>query len=68
MTDEAMEKVARQCAAVIRKQDRNFGNARFVRNLFEKTIQHQANRLTSMGDNIDKKQLSLITENDVPIL
>lgn len=67
MTDEAMEKVARQCAAVIRKQDRNFGNARFVRNLFEKTIQHQANRLTSMGDNIDKKQLSLITENDVPI-
>lgn len=27
------------------KRSSNFGNARFVRNLFEKTIEHQANRL-----------------------
>ena len=31
-----------------RNKDKNFGNARFVRNLFEKAVEHQATRLTSL--------------------
>lgn len=49
--------------AVINK-DKNFGNARYVRNLFEKVVQLQANRLAKM-DYIENEQLSIITLDDV---
>ena len=49
--------------AVINK-DKNFGNARYVRNLFEKVVQLQANRLAKM-DYIENEQLSIITLEDV---
>lgn len=49
--------------AVINK-DKNFGNARYLRNLFEKVVQLQANRLAKM-DYIENEQLSIITLDDV---
>ena len=58
---EHLQKVIEQ--AVSQKNNR-FGNARFVRNLFEKVIQNQANRLAKL-ENIDNDQLSIITLNDV---
>ena len=33
-----------------RNRDKNFGNGRFVRNLFEKAVEHQAGRLTRMKE------------------
>lgn len=42
---------------------KNFGNARFVRNLFEKTIENQAIRLSKI-DNPTAEQLSEITADD----
>ena len=33
----------------VRNKDKNFGNARFVRNLFERTIERQALRLSSVA-------------------
>ncbi|MBO5593659.1 MAG: AAA family ATPase [Prevotella sp.] len=45
-------------------KDRNFGNARFVRNIFEKAIQEQANRLSGVS-NATKSQLTELTEEDV---
>ena len=45
-------------------KDQNFGNARFVRNLFEKIIAAQANRLAVEG-NITNEKLSMIEEIDV---
>ncbi len=45
-------------------KDRNFGNARYVRNIFEKAIQKQANRLSSVS-NATKDDLTLLTLDDV---
>lgn len=41
-----------------------FGNGRYVRNLFEKTVRNQAVRLENIED-LDKEQLSTIEENDI---
>lgn len=46
------------------KSDRNFGNARYVRNLFERIVQKQADRLSRIP-HPTKDQLKLITIEDV---
>jgi AAA+ superfamily predicted ATPase len=48
----------------VANKDKNFGNARFVRNLFEKTIERQANRLSKEIDLTDEK-LSEICPIDI---
>lgn len=44
------------------------GNGRYVRNLFEKSIQNQANRLSNNNQIIPKEELSLIIEEDLNLL
>ena len=48
---------------IVEKKDRNFGNARFARNVFEKSIQAQANRLAGKT-NLSKAVLSELTIDD----
>jgi SpoVK/Ycf46/Vps4 family AAA+-type ATPase len=50
----------------VTNKDKNFGNARFVRNLFEKTIERQANRLAG-ETNLTTEKLAEITEEDIII-
>lgn len=50
--------------SAIEHKDKNFGNARFVRNLFEKSIQNQAMRLSS-EPNITEEVLSLLISEDL---
>lgn len=50
--------------AKVAAKQKDFGNARFVRNLFERIIEQQANRLSSLS-NISNEQLQTITEDDV---
>lgn len=45
-------------------KDRNFGNARYVRNVFEKCIQEQANRLEK-SRNLTRKELTELTAEDL---
>ena len=45
-------------------KDRNFGNARYVRNVFEKSIQQQAMRLAGQT-NLSKEQLTELTIDDL---
>jgi len=45
-------------------KDRNFGNARFARNVFEKSIQMQANRLEGQR-NLSTSQLTELTVDDL---
>ena len=45
-------------------KDRNFGNARYVRNVFEKAIQAQANRLSDKKG-LSERQLTEITYDDL---
>ena len=47
-------------------KDANFGNARFVRNVFEHTLQRQAARLANEDDHT-RENLSEITKEDLPI-
>lgn len=51
----------------VENKDANFGNARFVRNIFEKTLEKQANRLSTDLD-LDTNELTLITLADLPIV
>ena len=48
-------------------KDKDFGNARYVRNLFERSIEAQANRLASQKE-LSKKDLALITGDDIPTI
>ena len=48
----------------VANKDKNFGNGRFVRNLFEKVIEHQANRLSSMAD-VTAESLAMINGTDI---
>ena len=50
----------------IEHKDKNFGNGRYVRNLFEKTIQNQAIRLSSIT-NITAEELTKLKAEDLPI-
>lgn len=67
MSDEAAEALKGYLAYEVAHKDQNFGNGRFVRNLFERTLQQQANRL-SREVNLTTEKLSEITKEDIPIV
>ena len=64
ITDEAHYRVKELVDDAVLTKDQNFGNARFIRNLFEKIITQQANRLTS-EPHITNELLSTIELSDV---
>lgn len=66
LSDNAVEPLKEHLAKVVIRKDKNFGNARFVRNLFEKTIEKQANRL-SREVNLNSEKLSEICPTDIPM-
>ena len=49
---------------VVAHKDRNFGNARYARNVFEKSIQAQANRLAGES-NLSEEKLTELTIEDL---
>lgn len=51
----------------VANKDKNFGNGRFVRNVFEKTLENQATRLASQGQKT-KELLQEIKAEDIPCL
>ena len=48
----------------VTKKDKSFGNGRFVRNMFEKVIENQANRISLVAD-ITADSLATIEEDDI---
>lgn len=64
ITEAAHRKAFQIIYREVEKKDSHFGNARFVRNLFEKVIQSQANRLCAIP-NPTRSQLMEITEEDI---
>ncbi|VXB32417.1 conserved hypothetical protein [Flavobacterium sp. 9AF] len=65
LTEEAKEKLKDTFELLFEKRDDSFGNARVIRNVFEKVIQKQANRIVLLK-RISKKALRTITEEDIP--
>ncbi|UKO96797.1 AAA family ATPase [Nostoc sp. UHCC 0870] len=48
-------------------RDKNFGNGRFARALFERSIEQQANRIVHDLHKLDNSQLTLITAEDLSV-
>ena len=63
--EDAKEKLQQYLNKAVTNKDANFGNGRFVRNVFEKTLERQANRLASIS-NLTTEQLTEITTDDLP--
>ena len=61
---DAIEKLHNIFHKAYLTKDKQFGNARYVRNLFENALQKQATRLSSSKD-IDKGKLMSITKDDL---
>ena len=65
MEPEGEELLSKILNFAIEHKDKNFGNGRYVRNLFEKTIQNQAIRLSGQP-NITVEELSKLKAEDLP--
>ena len=66
LTPGAEAVLAQRISKDVAVRDRSFGNARYVRNLFEKAIQNQADRLVRTGGTqTGGDNLALIDENDL---
>lgn len=65
ITDSAKAHLKKYLDNAVANKDKNFGNGRFVRNLFEKTLQLQATRLAELP-NLSKEDLQLIVDDDIP--
>jgi hypothetical protein len=62
----AREKFLSLIEGLYGERDRSFGNARLVRNIFEKTVERQADRLASSGVEMTKEALCEIRPEDIP--
>lgn len=61
---DAFEWLQQYISYKVATKDENFGNARFIRNTFEKVVQNQADRLAKQS-NISNEELTIITIDDV---
>ena len=66
ITEEAEHALKEYLAYQVAHKDQNFGNARFVRNVFERTLQNQANRLAKEV-NLTTEKLTQIETTDLPL-
>lgn len=64
MSQETEDYLLQRIEYVVAHKNRNFGNARYMRNIFEKTIQHHANRLSHIN-HATVKQLSEVNIEDI---
>ena len=65
LTDAGEKKLFAMLKNLYAKKDRSFGNGRLVRNIFEKAVENQANRIVSITPLTDKL-LSTISDEDIP--
>ncbi len=70
MTDDSASAAVKSVMAeAVATKDRNFGNARFVRNMFEKTLERQAKRLAASNlTDLSTEAIAQITADDIPEL
>ena len=64
LAPQAEEYLKERFDDAVAHKDRNFGNARYARNVFEKSIQQQANRLANQP-NLSREQLTELTVEDL---
>ena len=64
LAPDAEEYLKERFEYAVAHKDRNLGNARYARNVFEKAIQQQANRLEGRS-NLTDRELTELTVDDV---
>lgn len=64
MSDEVKQFIINKLEDIVANKPKDFGNARYVRNLFERVVQSQANRLAKES-NLSKGMLTEITIDDI---
>lgn len=64
LTDTASAILKEVLDKVVEGKDKNFGNGRYVRNLFERVVENQANRISIVPD-ITAESLATIEEEDI---
>lgn len=65
ISEDAKEKLADTFELLYAKKDESFGNARVIRNIFERCVQNQANRIITLIE-INAQVLSEFKEEDIP--
>ncbi|PXY39695.1 hypothetical protein DMB65_16855 [Flavobacterium cheongpyeongense] len=65
VSEEAKEKLTDTFELLYAEKNESFGNARTVRNLFEKCVQNQANRIVKLKK-LNEKVLKTFSEEDIP--
>jgi SpoVK/Ycf46/Vps4 family AAA+-type ATPase len=65
ITDSANQKLSELFTKLHKMETENFSNARLVRNIFEKSINKQANRIVELQE-IDENSLSILEDSDIP--
>jgi len=65
LSEDAKEKLNDTFELLYAKRDEGFGNARTLRNLFEKCVQNQANRIIKLAE-LNPDILRELTEADIP--
>lgn len=65
LTDDAKVKLKTVFDKAYNGRTKSFGNGRFVRNIFEKSLERQANRIASVAS-LDKETLTTIMADDIP--
>lgn len=64
ITPRGKEKLLEYFTKLYQEKDKSFGNGRLVRNIFEKTIERQANRLVEIAE-LNKEMMMTITGEDI---
>ena len=64
LSEEVKQKISELFVKIVANKPHDFGNARFVRNLFERVVQAQANRLASIPD-VTRNMLTEIKLEDI---
>jgi SpoVK/Ycf46/Vps4 family AAA+-type ATPase len=65
LTQPSKELLLEKFTGLYTNRNKNFGNGRLVRNIFEKTIEKQANRIVRFS-NVTKDMMKTITPEDIP--
>lgn len=65
LTEDASKNISKNFSLAYASRDKSFGNGRFARNIFEKTLEKQANRIASIPS-LTKEILTTITIEDIP--
>ncbi len=65
LVPEAKQILLKKFTKIYQQKDKSFGNGRAVRNMFEKAIERQANRLVKLPSEVTKEMMMTIMPEDI---